>query len=380
MSKNHIEHLEDLVFTQGHTGVGKTMKFLSDMVNIVNGINTDCEITTKWDGSPSIICGEKDGQFFVGTKSVFNKKPKINYTKEDIDINHPDSHLNIILKTALRYLPELNIKGIYQGDIMYTWHDTHLQNIEGVQYLTFKPNTITYGIPVGLQLARRIMESRIGVVFHTKYNESLTEATYAPNIGKFEASDNVWFRDASICSPGNMLNETDLWSMNNIIKICTENYKMCPLTVQNKFVVSKTISDLTSLYINDCIRNDLIPSSVGLENFVVEIENERILQAKKKETIANRILEKKELLRFFGEKKPAIQQLFNAYMNIASFKQIFIETMCKINSSIETFLEDENGNLKPTSPEGFVLINKATNDIVKVVNRYEFSRANFNKE
>lgn len=379
MSNTHITHIEDLVFSQGNLGVVKTIHFLEQLVNIVSGNKSECEITTKWDGSPSIICGEKNG-FFVGTKSVFNKVPKLNYTNEDIDKNHHDPHLNIILKTALKHLPELNMKGIYQGDLLYTWHDTHLQKIEGVQYLTFKPNTITYAVPIVLQIAKRMMESRIGVIFHTRYDENLTESDYVLNIGSFELSDNVWFRDASFCTSGNLLNEEDNWSLHHLLQIINENYKECPTAVKNKFVASKTISELTNLYINDCIRKDLIPSAGGLENFVIERENERILQAKKQETAINRMEEKKELLRFFNQKHENIQYLFNAFFNIATLKQICINNLTTVNASIETFLEDKNGVLKPTTPEGFVLIDKATNDIVKIVNRYEFSLANFNNK
>ena len=46
------------------------------------GSSGGVNMTVKWDGAPAIICGvnPENGKFFVGTKSVFNKTPKINYT------------------------------------------------------------------------------------------------------------------------------------------------------------------------------------------------------------------------------------------------------------------------------------------------------------
>ncbi|MFM7856879.1 MAG: DUF6267 family protein, partial [Flammeovirgaceae bacterium] len=68
--------------------------------------------------SPAIFTGinPENGKFFVGTKGVFAKNAKLNYTPEDIDENHPVPGLNKKLKIALEYLPELNIKGVIQGD------------------------------------------------------------------------------------------------------------------------------------------------------------------------------------------------------------------------------------------------------------------------
>ena len=53
--------------------------------------NKKLNVTVKWDGgAPAIVCGSSpdNGKFFVGTKSVFNKTPKVNYTIQDIRNNH----------------------------------------------------------------------------------------------------------------------------------------------------------------------------------------------------------------------------------------------------------------------------------------------------
>ena len=93
--------------------------------------------------SPSIVFGHHPatGQFFVSTKSAFNKEPKINYTHEDIENNHGHAPgLVSNLKKALDHLPKITPKtGVFQGDLM---HHAGSVEKEGSK-LHFKPNTIT---------------------------------------------------------------------------------------------------------------------------------------------------------------------------------------------------------------------------------------------
>ena len=110
-------------------------------------------MSVKWDGAPAIIAGRnpENGKFFVGTKSVFNKTPKINYTPGDIASNHSGpvaQKLNVCLKELKR----LGITGIYQGDLLFTKGDTKVANIDGERMITFTPNTITYAVPLSSSL------------------------------------------------------------------------------------------------------------------------------------------------------------------------------------------------------------------------------------
>ena len=127
-------------------------------------------MSVKWDGAPAIVCGTnpENGKFFVGTKSVFNKTPKINYTPGDISRNHSGPVANKLL-ACLRDLKRLGIRGVYQGDLLFTKGDLKLAAIDGEKMITFTPNTITYAVPTSSKLGRQIMRARIGIVFHTFY-------------------------------------------------------------------------------------------------------------------------------------------------------------------------------------------------------------------
>ena len=103
----HLTHLEDLVFLQGYQGAKKSLSFLSDVFNEMNKnklTKNPLVIQQKVDGAPSIVAGwnPENGKFFVGTKSVFNKIPKLNYTNEDITKNHSSPGLVKKLKEGLK--------------------------------------------------------------------------------------------------------------------------------------------------------------------------------------------------------------------------------------------------------------------------------------
>ena len=86
----HLRHLEDNAIYDGHGGVERAANFLDDAHKALQGKNSSTHFSTKYDGAPSIVFGHhpQTGQFFVASKSAFNKNPKINYTPEDIEANH----------------------------------------------------------------------------------------------------------------------------------------------------------------------------------------------------------------------------------------------------------------------------------------------------
>ena len=166
----HLEHLEDDIINRGAKGGDNAVKFLKSIRNMLAGSSgAKVNMSVKWDGAPAIVCGinPENGKFFVGTKSVFNAKPKINYTPGDIRSNHSGPVADK-LNVCLRELKKLRITGIYQGDLLFT-NDTKIQNIDGEAMITFTPNTITYATPVNSSLGRKIRRARMGIVFHTSY-------------------------------------------------------------------------------------------------------------------------------------------------------------------------------------------------------------------
>ena len=109
--------------------------------------------------------------------------------------------LSTKLKLALQYLPELGIKGVIQGDLLYTQADLKKTKIKGKDYITFHPNTIVYAVPSGTDMARQITSAKIGIVWHTTYKGSSFEsmkASYGVDVSRFKNSRNVWSQDAML--------------------------------------------------------------------------------------------------------------------------------------------------------------------------------------
>jgi hypothetical protein len=188
MRVTHLEHLEDLPLQRGNVGFVAALTLLDGMGNILRG-KSESKITAsvKWDGAPSIFVGfhPQTNQFFVSTKSIFNKVPKIAYNDHDVDVLFGESPgLAKKLKLAIRYLPQLNIRGILQGDFLYSKEELETKNIDGETFLIFKPNTITYAIPKNSDSAKKIEDSVIGIAFHTRYTGERIESLKASPMTK----------------------------------------------------------------------------------------------------------------------------------------------------------------------------------------------------
>ena len=144
----HLEHLEDEIINNGTKGAKTAINFLKSVKDMLQGGQGSTTVSVKWDGAPAVFCGinPENGKFFVGTKSIFNKTPKINYTNADISRNHGGA-LADKLKVCLKYLPSLGIKNVLQGDLLFTSDDKKTAKVAGQQSIIFTPNTITYAVP-----------------------------------------------------------------------------------------------------------------------------------------------------------------------------------------------------------------------------------------
>ena len=172
----HLEHLEDQIIDNGSKGGQNAVNFLVAIRNMLAGKSSrKVNMTVKWDGAPAIICGinPENGKLFVGTKSVFNKVPKINYTSADIRRNHTGVVAEKLL-ACLIYLRRIVTNGVYQGDLLFTSGDKSKKTIDGEDMITFTPNTITYAMPVNSNVGRKIASAKLGIVFHKKYSGTNT--------------------------------------------------------------------------------------------------------------------------------------------------------------------------------------------------------------
>jgi hypothetical protein len=387
----HLEHLEDEVLNGGVSGTRGAISFLQSLRDMLAGHATGrtVNLTTKWDGAPAIFAGinPENGKFFVGTKGVFAQNAKLNYTNADIDANHPGEGLNVKLKIALRYLPELGIDGVMQGDMMFTSADLKTETIDGKSYITFQPNTIVYAVPSDSKLAENIKSAKMGIVWHTTYNgDNMADmkASFGADIGGLKQSRNVWFRDASFVDASGTATftkqETD--ELNAILSQAGSLFRTISPRTLNTIATNDTYKIAIKAWNNLKVREgkeitNTTQHVTGLIATVEEKLNKSILEAKKADTKQKRQQEKKMVMDFYKSNKNDLKKIFDLQNLLVRAKNMIVKKLQSVQDSVGTYLRVDDKGLKVTAPEGFVAIDKIGN-AVKLVDRLEFSQANFN--
>ena len=385
----HLEHIEDEVLNFGVSGARSAINFLQSLRNMLAGnAESKVNVTTKWDGAPAIFAGvnPENGKFFVGTKGVFNVSPKLNYTDEDIDNNHPTEGLNQKLKVALRYLPKLGIKGVLQGDMMFTKGDIKKQVIGGESYITFQPNTIVYAVPSDIKLARSMLDAQIGVVFHTSYTGKKMQdmkASFNVDLGGLTNTKDVWFRDASFVdtSGSATFTEEETKQLTTILSLAGRTFQSISSMTLNRISTNEVIKTYIKTFNNAKVREGKKISNTNqhtleLIRWVEAKLNKDIADVKKEETKRKRIAAKTELMRFFRQNAAQLRSIFDLQNLLVDAKLMIVRKLETVKS-IGTFVKTDDG-FRITAPEGFVAVDRLKGNAVKLVDRLEFSQANFN--
>ena len=376
-ANTHLTHLEELVLTQGERGYGVARGFITDLLSHLQGkskrkVNT----SVKWDGAPAIFAGKhpETGKFFVGTKSIFNKDPKFNYTDADVEMNHGHAPgLADKLKKALKYLPKLGIKGILQGDFMFDSSSLQPMMEDGVKHITFKPNTIRYAVEADTEFGKEIGNSVFGIVFHTGYSDLNSPPQYNISVKGLNKVPGVWVDDAVFTdTTGTVTLDVDeAKQVKDLLKTADKikvNYKDLP-------------SDLLNIYTNSEIQQGkyLEDSEMSFKKFIEWFKGRKEKQVAKLKSQAG----KKRAIEAFNKKLAEIKaqekdivNIFKVSRLLSQAKQIFVNKYNNAVYNTKHFLDNEDGTLKATAPEGYVAVSRA-GDAVKLVDRLEFSRANF---
>lgn len=386
----HLEHIEDEALNRGVPGARDAINFLRSLRDMLAGhAESRVNVTTKWDGAPAIFAGvnPENGKFFVGTKGVFNKNPKLNYTEEDIDNNHPSEGLNAKLKVALRYLPKLGIKGVLQGDMMFTKGDIDKQVIDGIPYITFQPNTIVYAVPSGSKLARAMLDAQLGVVFHTSYTGKTLEdmkASFNIDIKNLQTTKDVWFRDAYFVDASGTatFTEEETKRINEILSRAGKLFQTINPLSMNRVAASDAILTMIKTFNNTKVRSgerikDTRSHTMELINWVENKLNKEILAVKMEKTKQKKQQEKNEVMRFFRGNAGELKKIFDLQNDLVESKNMIIAKLQQLRQVTGSFLKTEDG-FKVTNPEGFVAVDKLKGNAVKLVDRLEFAHANFN--
>jgi hypothetical protein len=346
-------------------------------------------VTTKWDGAPAIFAGinPENGKFFVGTKGVFAQNAKLNYTNADIDKNHPGEGLNAKLKIALKYLPELGIDGVLQGDMMFTQADLKSENIDGVAHITFQPNTIVYTIPADSNLAKTIKSAKMGIVWHTTYTGKKMadmKASFGADISSLRASRNVWYRDASYVDASGTANFTaqETQEITSILSQAGSLFRIISPRTLNEIATNDTYKIEIKAWNNLKVREgkEITDTAAHVTGLILRVEeklNKSIIEAKKEDTKRKRQMEKTIIMNFYKNNRNELKKIFDLQNLLVRAKNMIVRKLQSAKDVVGTYLRTDEKGLKITNAEGFVAIDHVGN-AVKLVDRLEFSQANFN--
>ena len=386
MKNTHLEHLEDNILNGGSQGGKEAVAFLRSLGDMLDQGMADTRVTVKWDGAPAIICGvnPENGKFFVGTKSVFNKvNPKISYSEEDVDSMYPPGQLAEKLKDAYKYLSQLSISNVIQGDLLFT-DDKYEAVIGGDNCIAFQPNTIVYAVPKDSDIGKKIEDAKFGIVFHTSYEGRSLDAMSASfgNIG-VQGNTNVFvtssdFKNASGEANMSAAEKTVYTNLVNktegSLKQASRFLDMMKTNDMNKF----SLNIMFKTFFNRYVRQG--KSLVGARNTARDFAQyfssalDKEIATKKMKATKDKYLElKNKGLKFISDNQQSIYMTVASYMNLQAAKNFMIRKLQKVNT-FGTFLRTPDG-YRVTAPEGFVAIRSG--QALKLVDRLEFSRANF---
>ena len=388
MSKNtHLEHLEDDILNNGSAGGKNAINFLNSLGKMLTGpSSSSINVTTKWDGAPAVVCGTnpENGEFFVGTKSVFNiNNPKICYSDELVDFYYEAGELNKKLKACLKYLPSLNLTGILQGDLLYTTDKT-VGQVNGESCVVFQPNTITYAIPSTSPLGAKVKASSLGIVFHTKYTgATMSEltATFGVKTPASSATVHVFSSNFTDATGASQFTAAEKTAYNAAVNRASGSLKQASAfldilkdTGQGKFMLAVMFKQFFNSYIRS--GTNLTNTKAVTANFANYYQQALTKQINSVKTASAKGKWEKvqaDGLKFIKTYNRAIYMTVASYLNLISAKNMVVKKLSKVQD-IGTFIRTDDG-YRVTAPEGFVAIKSGTS--LKLVDRMEFSKSNF---
>ncbi len=389
----HLEHIEDEIFNSGVDGARQSILFLLSLSKMLSsGSKGVKNVTVKWDGAPAVFVGEhpETGEFIVAKKGLFAKKQEFYRTHKEID-EKLSGDLADKFHICLDNFKGLGIKGILQGDLMFTKGDLENKKINGESYVTFQPNTIMYAVPSTSKLASTMRKANVGVVWHTTYKGdtlSTMKASFGADISKLKKSSKVWMDDASYNDVSGTATFTmkDSAEITRLMSRAGKVFQSISAPQLNKFLKMQEsmIAGATyKTYHNSRVRaqDNLLKLNYkkhadGYFKFAEERLQKEIDKLK---SPRGKEAKQKNMNMFLSEIRKSLPILvklveFQALINYGKTKILYKLNKAKQLTSL--FVKKDNG-FDVVAPEGFVAIDDNLGGAVKLVDRMEFSLNNF---
>jgi hypothetical protein len=354
-----IQHIEDLVLTNGYSGA---IQGISALENV---IKTNAKSATiKWDGTPGIIWGrDSSGNFILTDKSGFSAKTydgKFKNIKElETSISNRkgggrEKLIGVYKKIwpiLEKSIPE-NFVGFIQGDLLYTSVPKIVND-----FYVFTPNIVTYKISVDSDIGQKIKKSKIGVAIHSYIKD---ENSFPEPISRNFILNTT--PDLAVFTP--WLESRNKLSF-DLSKIDTVKKEI----LNQKYVLSKTLdpvilksagiydfSEILKKYINSKVRTGNLSNYV--KDFPKWLKTDNMSEPKKA-----------RCLDYFNKNIINFNIIFNIFDKIMRLKNEIIKSLDSSSQEIQAYIGETPGG------EGYVISNNKTP--IKLVNRDIFSKVLF---
>ena len=385
----HLNHLEDNVFLGGIDGTRDSIDFLRSFRDLLQGRSRQAVNTSvKWDGAPALWIGPnpEDGKMMIAKKSLFNKTPLFYQSVEEIEASKDlGDELKKKFKIAFELYKNVKMDKILQGDFLFDKDDIKTTRVDGVEYVTFHPNTIAYSIPADSELAKKIKTMKMGIVFHTSYSgSSIQNLTATAGVKLPKGPEGVWQIDADYkdMQGSASMTSTETAKIDRHMSDLGTHFRMVSKQTMD-ILNDPVIAAFCTTYTNAFIRARKTPTpeeaaaGLGLfiqEKFKVKIDKLKTPAGKQRQMDAMGAV----IMPLSSIPSHELVSVFHLYYGLQEVKNIIIK---KLSSSgfIKTFLKTKDG-WQVTGQEGYVATDSLGKNSVKLVDRLEFSYANFSDD
>jgi hypothetical protein len=231
-----------------------------------------------------------------------------------------------------------------------------------------------------------MLAAQLGVVFHTSYTgKKLADmkASFNIDINHLTNTKDVWFRDAYFVDASGTatFTEQETKQITGILADAGRLFQTINPMTLNRIAASDVILTYIKTFNNTKVRagesiKDTKLHTVQLIKWIEDKLNKDILAAKMEKTKQKKQQEKNELMRFFRQNAGELRKIFDLQNDIVDSKNMIISKLQQLRQVTGSFLKTDDG-FKVTNPEGFVAVDKLKGNAVKLVDRLEFSLANF---
>lgn len=377
----HIEHIEDLVISDGYFGTKMAIALMRDL----NDLNRNrFDISIKWDGAPAIFAGNdpQDMKFFIATKSIFNERPVVYKSLDAITRSAVSPGLKEKLLITFKNLSLYPLTDIVQGDLLYA-NDLDVETIDGVSHYTFRPNTIVYAVPCDSAMGASIRNSQIGIAWHTAYKGhsiSKLRLNYDYNLSELRNSDSVFAEFPKANVPNEIAPDVK-YKVDNILNKVHEllealGYRVNNFASAQAKLASSYYSATCKAYINNMITHDL-ENDTSASGYTKWYDDKLKLKIS---TVKNNTLWKtmrSTLLASTTSETIANIMRIRSYIRAAKLLIIKELDIAMHSEQLKTYKRTSTG-LASTPHEGYVIRDLKSNSVAKLIDRSEFARLNFN--